>query len=86
MGWRLLNKPESAQQISGPGISKAAEDCVALLCVMVFVCYAYTPFVTRMAPPAVAHGVMRIIASLLICIGVQIAWHGMSGLLVSAIR
>jgi multiple antibiotic resistance protein len=58
--------------------------CVAFLSFMVFVFYAYAPFAAEKVPPALAHGVLRIIAFLLICIGVQIAWHGLRPLLASA--
>jgi len=60
--------------------------CVAFLSLLVFVFYAYAPFVAEKVPPALAHGVLRIIAFLLICIGVQIAWHGMRSLLASAVH
>ena len=58
--------------------------CVALLSFMVFVFYAYAPFAAKKIPPALANGVLRIIAFLLICIGVQIALHGLRSLLASA--
>src|SRR5215831_8279146 len=57
--------------------------CVALLSFMVFVFYAYAPFAAEKVPSALANGVLRIIAFLLICIGVQIAWHGLRSLLAS---
>lgn len=60
--------------------------CVALLSAMVFVCYAYAPIIAGMVSPALIHGVLRIIAFLLICIGVQISWHGMRALLVAALH
>jgi multiple antibiotic resistance protein len=59
--------------------------CVVLLSLMVFVFYAYAPSVAQKVPPALAHGVLRIIAFLLICIGVEIAWHGLHSLVFSAI-
>jgi multiple antibiotic resistance protein len=59
--------------------------CVALLSLMVFVFYAYAPSVAQKVPSALAHGVLRIIAFLLICIGVQIAWHGLRSLVIPAI-
>ena len=59
--------------------------CVILLSLMVFVFYAYAPSVAQKVPSALAHGVLRIIAFLLICIGVQIAWHGLHSLFVSAV-
>src|SRR5215813_4403028 len=58
--------------------------CVAFLSFMVFIFYAYAPFAAEKIPPALANGVSRIIAFLLICIGVQIAWHGLRSLLASA--
>lgn len=59
--------------------------CVIFLSFMVLVFYAYAPFAAEKVPPALAQGVLRIIAFLLICIGVQIAWHGLHSLLVSAV-
>lgn len=59
--------------------------CVVFLSFMVFVFYAYAPFAAERVPSALAQGVLRIIAFLLICIGVQIAWHGLHSLLVSAV-
>jgi multiple antibiotic resistance protein len=59
--------------------------CVVLLSLMVFVFYAYAPSVAQKVPSALAHGVLRIIAFLLICIGVQIAWHGLRSLVMPAI-
>src|SRR5215469_1475542 len=51
--------------------------CVAFLSLMVFVFYAYAPFAAEKVPSALAHGIVRIIAFLVMCIGVQIAWHGL---------
>jgi multiple antibiotic resistance protein len=51
--------------------------CITLLSLLVFVFYAYAPFAAKRVPPALAHGVLRIIAFLLICIGVQIGWNGL---------
>ena len=55
--------------------------CVLLLSVMVYVFCAYGPTVADRFPSALVHGVLRIIAFLVICIGVEIAWHGMRALL-----
>lgn len=54
---------------------------VLLLSVLVYVCYAYAPKVTRAIPSTTAHGILRVIAFILVCIGVQIAWNGLSVLL-----
>jgi multiple antibiotic resistance protein len=59
--------------------------CVAFLSLLVFVFYAYAPFAAEKVPPALAHGVLRIISFLLICIGVQIGWHGVHSLLYPAV-
>ena len=59
--------------------------CVVVLSFIVFVFYAYAPFAAEKVPPALAHGVLRIIAFLLICIGVQIAWRGLHSLLLSTV-
>ena len=58
--------------------------CVAFLSFMVFVFYAYAPFAAEKVPSALAHGVLRIVAFLLICIGFQIGSHGLRPLLASA--
>jgi multiple antibiotic resistance protein len=51
------------------------------LCAMVYPCYAYAPALTRAISPNTAHGVLRVIAFILLCIGVQIAWNGLSTLI-----
>jgi len=53
---------------------------VALMCVAVFLSYAYAPKITARVSPATAHGILRVIAFVLLCIGVQIAWNGLSSL------
>lgn len=54
---------------------------VLLLSALVFVCYAYAPRITKAISPATAHGILRVVAFILLCIGVQIAWNGFSTLL-----
>jgi multiple antibiotic resistance protein len=54
--------------------------CVVVLSVSIYVCCAYAPFVAARVPPGLVHGFLRIIAFLLICIGVEIAWHGLRAL------
>lgn len=54
---------------------------MALMCLAVFLAYAYAPKITAKISPSTAHGVLRVIAFVLLCIGVQIAWNGLSGLL-----
>jgi len=52
-----------------------------LLAASIYLCYAYAPRITRAVSPATAHGLLRVIAFILLCIGVQIAWNGLSDLL-----
>ena len=52
-----------------------------ILCAAVYVCYAYAPALTRAISPTTAHGILRVIAFILLCIGVQIAWNGLSTLI-----
>lgn len=57
---------------------------VAVLCGMVALCYGYAPRLIRTVSPGTAHGIVRIMSFLLLCIGAQIAWRGLVALLVSA--
>ena len=59
---------------------------VLVLSVLVFLCYASAPRITRQIPPATAHGILRVVAFILLCIGVQIAWNGFSILLPSVLK
>jgi multiple antibiotic resistance protein len=59
---------------------------VVLLSASVYYSYAYAPRLARRISPATAHGILRIIAFILLCIGVQIAWNGLSMLLTSVIH
>jgi len=55
---------------------------VLLLSVLVYVCYGYAPQIARKISPSTVHGILRVIAFILLCIGVQIAWNGLEALLV----
>ena len=57
--------------------------CASALSVLVYIFCAYAPIVAKSFPSALVHGVMRIIAFLLICIGAQIAWRGIRSLLMA---
>ena len=56
---------------------------MALICVAVFIAYAWAPKITAKISPSTAHGVLRVIAFVLLCIGVQIAWKGLSSLIIT---
>lgn len=59
---------------------------IVVLSVLVYFCYAYAPKITKVIPPSTAHGILRVVAFILLCIGVQIAWNGLSVLLAGLIR
>jgi multiple antibiotic resistance protein len=49
--------------------------------ILVYICYANAPRITRAIAPTTAHGILRVIAFILLCIGVQIAWNGLRALI-----
>ena len=57
-----------------------------VLSALVYLCYAYAPKITKAISPATAHGFLRVIAFILLCIGVQIAWNGLAVLLATIKR
>jgi multiple antibiotic resistance protein len=59
---------------------------VAAISVLCYFCYAYAPKITKAIPPSTAHGILRVIAFILLCIGTQIAWNGLSALLATIIK
>ena len=59
---------------------------VIVLSGTVYLSYAYAPRITRAISPSTAHGILRVIAFILLCIGVQIAWNGLSTLLTEIVH
>jgi multiple antibiotic resistance protein len=59
---------------------------VVVLSVLIFFCYAYAPKITKAVAPSTAHGILRVIAFILLCIGVQIAWNGLAQLLATVVK
>ena len=59
---------------------------VVILSLLVYFFYAYAPRITRKISPSTAHGILRVIAFILLCIGVQIAWNGFSELLKTVVK
>ncbi len=51
---------------------------VVILSGSVYLCYGYAPRLIKAVSPSTVHGVLRVIAFILMCIGVQIAWNGIS--------
>jgi multiple antibiotic resistance protein len=54
---------------------------VVVLSLIVYISYAYAPRITARISPQTAHGILRIIAFVLLCIGVQISWNGFQSLI-----
>jgi multiple antibiotic resistance protein len=50
----------------------------AVLSASVYLCYGYAPKLTQKISPSTVHGILRVIAFILMCIGVQITWNGFS--------
>jgi multiple antibiotic resistance protein len=59
---------------------------VVALCGLVYLCYAYAPKITANVRPQTAHGILRVIAFVLLCIGVQITWNGIEALLKTVLK
>ncbi len=54
---------------------------VVVLSILVYCSCAYAPRITKAISQQTAHGMLRVIAFILLCIGVQIAWNGLSVLI-----
>ncbi len=59
---------------------------IVVLSVLCYFCYAYAPRITKAIPPSTSHGILRVIAFILLCIGIQIAWNGLSALIATIIK
>jgi len=59
---------------------------VVLLSIGVYFCYGYAPAITARVSAQTAHGIMRVIAFVLLCIGVQITWNGVEAMLKTVVR
>lgn len=47
-----------------------------VLSASVYFCYGYARQLIKAVSPSTVHGILRVIAFILMCIGVQIAWNG----------
>jgi multiple antibiotic resistance protein len=54
---------------------------VVFLACLIYFCYAYAPKIASTISPPTAHGILRVVAFILLCIGVQIAWNGLRTLM-----
>jgi multiple antibiotic resistance protein len=59
---------------------------IVVLSAAVYFCYAYAARITKAIPPATAHGILRVMGFILLCIGVQISWNGIAFLLRSVLH
>jgi len=59
---------------------------VVLLSVAVYFCYGYAPTITARVSSQTAHGILRVIAFVLLCIGGQITWNGVEALLKTVLK
>jgi multiple antibiotic resistance protein len=59
---------------------------IVILSVLVFLSYRYAPKITERMAPQTAHGILRVIAFVLLCIGVQITWNGVEAMLTTLLK
>jgi len=59
---------------------------VIVLSLLVYASYAYAPRITRHVSSQTAHGVLRVIAFVLLCIGVQITWNGVEAMMRTVLK
>jgi multiple antibiotic resistance protein len=57
-----------------------------VLSVVVYFSYAYAPKITSRISPQTAHGILRVVAFVLLCIGVQITSNGVQAVLRTALK
>jgi multiple antibiotic resistance protein len=71
-------------RLSNRGFAQTAEGhagivlAVIVLSASVYFCYGYAPKLIKAVSPSTVHGILRVIAFILMCIGVQIAWNGIA--------
>jgi multiple antibiotic resistance protein len=53
---------------------------IIVLSILCYFCYAYAPRLTRAISPGTVHGILRVMAFIVLSIGVQIMWNGLSTL------
>ena len=59
---------------------------IVVLGFLVAISYAYAPRITQKIAPQTVHGILRVIAFVLLCIGVQIAKNGLEAMIQAAPR
>jgi multiple antibiotic resistance protein len=59
---------------------------IVVISVICYFCYAYAPRLTRSVAPRTVHGIIRVMAFIVLSIGVQIMWNGLSALYLQLAR
>jgi len=54
---------------------------IVVLGLTVLVSYTYAPRITSRIAPQTVQGILRVVAFVLLCIGVQIGWNGLEGMI-----
>jgi multiple antibiotic resistance protein len=57
-----------------------------VLSASVYFCYGWAPKLIKAVSASTVHGILRVIAFILMCIGVQIAWNGIAMLVVAVLK
>ena len=65
-------------------VAMAALIAALLIAVSIYLCYAFADRLARVLGPAAMNVILRLSSFLLVCIGVQILWNGVSALLKSS--
>jgi multiple antibiotic resistance protein len=79
---RFSGGPDSAVVLAHLALFLA----IVAVSLLVFVCYAHAAKLTKLIPASTAHGILRVVAFILLCIGVQITWNGASTLIATLSR
>jgi multiple antibiotic resistance protein len=53
---------------------------IVVMSILCYFCYAYAPRLTRAISPGTVHGILRVMAFIVLSIGVQIMWNGFATL------
>jgi len=53
---------------------------IVVISILCYFCYAYAPRLTRAISPGTVHGIVRVMAFIVLSIGVQIMWNGFTTL------
>ena len=59
---------------------------IVALGVTIWLCYVYASRITQKIAPAIIRGTLRVVAFVLLCIGVQIAWNGLQAMVKAVLR